>query len=144
MTHPAIDGMDRQDGADFSARDVKTLFGGTKSQISMELSGAYPLKMCKKYYTREVFFDKIDNRVLLTDTTDAENVILNFITYEKPEMAGNRIMVGTLAEAAFSGAELLSVEILPITDARPRIAWDHELYRIHLAMTAAEFKLEIK
>lgn len=141
---PTIEGIDQHDGADYCAREVETLFGETTSSISMELSGAYPLVSGKKRYTRKILFDKLNNLVLLTDTTDAENVILNFITYEKPEITENRIMVGDLAEAAFTGAELLSVEVLPVTDARLQTAWDHELYRIRLSMTAAEFQLKIK
>lgn len=141
---PTIEGLDQQDGAEYGARDVKTSFGETESSISMELSGAYPLKTCKKYYTRRVFFDKLKGRILLTDTTDAENVTLNFITYEKPEVTEGSIQLGSLARVSFSGAECLSVEILPITDARLQTAWDHDLYRIQLSMTAAEFQLEIK
>ena len=141
---PTIEGLDQQDGADFCARETEISFGETESCISMELSGAYPLKSCKKSYTRSVFFDKLNSKILLTDTTNAENVILNFITCEKPEVTENSILVGALAQAAFSGAKLKSVEVLPITDARLQTAWDHELYRIRLTMTAAEFQLEIK
>lgn len=140
---PTIEGLDQQDGAEYRARDVETAFHETESSVSMELSGAYPLKTCKKHYTRRVFFDKLKCRILLTDTTDAENVILNFITYEKPEVTADSIQLSTLARAAFSGAKLLSVEPLPITDARLQTAWDHVLYRIRLVMTAAKFKLEI-
>lgn len=154
---PTIEGLDQQNGAEYCAGDVKTSFHETESSITMELSGAYPMKdnmesgmendpakTCKKHYTRRVFFDKLKDRILLTDTTNAENVILNFITYEKPEVTEGRIQLGALAQAAFSGAKLMSVEVLPITDARLRTAWDHDLYRIRLVMTAAEFELNIK
>lgn len=80
----------------------------------------------------------------MADTTDAENVILNFITYEKPEVTENNILIGTLAKAAFTGAELMAIDVLPITDARLQTAWNHELYRIRLTMTAKEFQLEIE
>ena len=140
---PTIEGLDQHDGPDYRARAVETSFGEAKSHISMELSGAYPLKDFKTDYTREIFFDKLDNRILLKDTTNAENVVLNFITYEKPEAEGNRIRIGALAKAAFEGAEVIKIETLPITDARLRTAWDHDLYRIRLQMTAREFLLEI-
>ena len=80
----------------------------------------------------------------MTDTTNAENVILNFITYEKPEVAEGCIQLGALAQAAFSGAKLMSVEVLPITDARLQTAWDHDLYRIRLVMADEKFELEIE
>lgn len=141
---PTIEGLDQHDGAEYCARDVETFFSRTESSISMELSGAYPLKTCKKHYTRRVFFDKLKSRIFLADATDAENVILNFITYEKPEVTENSIQLGTLAQASFSGAKLLSVETLPITDARLQTAWDHELYRLRLVMISGEFQLEIR
>ncbi len=141
---PTIEGLDQHDGADYRAEDIETSLHETNSCISMELSGAYPFKMCKKYYTRRMFFDKLNNRIVLTDTTDAGNVILNFITYEKPVVEENHITLGSLAAARFSGADILSVEALPILDARLRTAWDHELYRIRLTMTNPEFVLEIK
>lgn len=141
---PTVEGLDQHDGADYRAKEVKTSFGETESGISMELSGAYPFADLKKNYTRKVFFDKLGNRILLTDSTNSENVILNFITYEKPEVTENNILIGALARAAFTGAKPMTVEVLPITDARLQTAWDHELYRIRLTMTAAEFQLEIK
>lgn len=154
---PTIEGLDQQNGAEYCASDVKTAFHETESSISMELSGAYPMrdslgsgmegnpgKTCKKHYTRRVFFDKLKNRILLADATDAENVILNFITYEKPEVTDGCIQLGALAQASFSGAKLSSVEVLPITDARLQTAWDHDLYRIRLAMTDRKFELEIE
>ncbi len=141
---PTIEGLDQLDGRDYRAENVRTFFEETQSGISMELSNAYSFKTYKKHYTREVFFDKLSNRVLLTDTTDAGNVVLNFITYEKPEVTENSIRIGTLAQASFSGAKPLMVEVLPVTDARLQTAWNHELYRIRLTMTASEFQLEVK
>ena len=141
---PTIEGLDQLDGPDYFAGNVKTFFEETRSRISMELSSAYSFKTCKKHYTREVFFDKLSNRVLLTDTTDAKDVVLNFITYEKPEVTENVILIGSLAQASYSGAKPLTVEVLPVTDARLRTAWDHELYRIRLTLTASEFQLEVK
>ncbi|MCM1539851.1 MAG: heparinase II/III-family protein [Blautia sp.] len=141
---PTIEGLDQHDGEEYRATEVETAFQDTESGISMELSGAYPLKTCKKHYTRSIFFDKIKDRILLKDSTDAGNVILNFITYEKPSVTDGHMEIGSLAQACFSGAAPMAVEVLPITDARLRTAWDHDLYRIQLAMTAAEFQLEIK
>lgn len=141
---PTIEGLDQHDGADYHAKDVKTSFGESQSSISMEISDAYSLNNLKRDYTREVFFDKLNSRIILTDTTDAENVVLNFITYEKPQIIENNILIGTLAKAAFTGAKFTAIDTLPITDARLKTAWDHELYRIRLTMTAKEFQLEVE
>lgn len=141
---PTIEGLEQHDGADYHARETETSFGESQSSISMEISGAYPLKNLKRDYTRKVFFDKLNDRIVLTDTTDFKNIILNFITYEKPTVIENNILIGTLAKAVFTGAELMAIDMLPITDARLQTAWNHELYRIRLTMTAREFQLEIE
>ena len=96
----------------------------------------------KPSYVRKVVFDKVKNSITLTDTTDSKNVILNFITYNRPEFKGNSIQIGN-ASADFHGAKLLTVETLPITDRRLQTAWDHDLYRIRLKMTEPDFRLSI-
>lgn len=52
----------------------------------------------------------------------------------------------TVGEATllWAGAELLAIETLPITDARLKTAWDHDLYRIRLRKRGGVFRLTIK
>ena len=135
----------------------------------MELAEAYPGGIPFSY-VRTVSLDKEQNTVILTDTTDSRDVILNFITYEKPvfdapcatpradEPRTNaasaytnhrsspsntlRAKIGS-AEVILEGANLLAVETLPITDRRLQTAWDHDLYRIRLQLTEATFRMEI-
>lgn len=140
---PTIDGLDQHEGAAYKARDVVTSFDENSASISMELSAAYPLPEKNNSYYRKVSFDKEDNCITLTDTTDCKNVVLNFITYEKPTIEDSLISVGE-AEIAFRGARLLTVETLPITDARLKTAWDHDLYRIRLAMSDTVFQMKIR
>lgn len=140
---PTINGLDQHDGACYRAGDVFTSFDENNASISMELAGAYPLLEKKHSYRRQVSFDKTNSCVTLTDTTDCHSVILNFITYNHPEINGLTISLGA-AELSFRGAELLGIEVLPITDPRLRTAWDHELYRIRLTMTDSEFQLTIR
>ena len=140
---PTIEGMDQHAGADYCARQVVTSMNRNgKSSISMELSGAYPLPAPACSYSRSVVLDKNVGCITLTDRTDSRNVILNFITYEKPQATGNTIQVGT-ARLTFSGASLAAIEVLPITDQRLRIAWDHDLYHIRLRLEDAEFQMNI-
>lgn len=113
----------------------------------MELAAAYPAAQATVpdlTYVRKVILKKTSNTVVLEDRTNAEDVILNFITYEKPViLSDGKISIGTTL-AAFEGAELLTTETLPITDARLKTAWDHDLYRIRLRMSGTDFKLIIK
>ena len=141
---PIIDGLDQHDGAAFCATDVSTSMTECEASISMEIGTAYPFaenSLPKRSYRRQVTFDKVCSSITLEDTTDSEDVILNFITYEKPDIS-NTFQVGD-ATLTWEGAELITVETLPITDRRLQTAWDHDLYRIQLRMTGANFKLHI-
>ena len=87
---------------------------------------------------------KSSNTVVLEDHTNAQDVILNFITYEKPViLSDGKLSIGE-ASASFEGADLLAIETLPITDARLKTAWDHDLYRIRLKGNDASFRLTIQ
>ena len=85
---------------------------------------------------------------MLKDTTGLSDVILNFITYEKPSLNHGQLHIGSLADISFSGACPLTgspaIEVLPITDERLKKAWDHDLYRVRLRMTGNEFTMEIR
>lgn len=140
---PTIDGQDQHDGETYKAENVVTSFADDTASISMELSAAYPLSDKDCTYRRKVFFDKKENCITLTDTTNIKNVILNFITYEKPMVENRDIHLGN-SEITFSGARLLTIEALPITDARLKTAWDHELYRIRLTMNDNVFQMKIR
>ena len=82
--------------------------------------------------------------VALHDHTNAENVVLNFITYEKPVLtAPGRLQIGQNCEVLTEGAEFFALETLAITDARLKWSWDHDLYRLRLKMTGSDFKMTI-
>ncbi|MDE7224829.1 MAG: hypothetical protein K2O34_13760 [Acetatifactor sp.] len=94
--------------------------------------------------------DKEKEKVVLQDITNLQDVILNFITYEKPVLYKGQLRIGSLAAASFDGADPLtssdapSIEVLPITDERLKKAWDHDLYRVRLRMTKSVFTMEIQ
>lgn len=162
---PTINGLDEKDGADFRATEVNAVLDAAIPCISMELSTAYQLP-ADISYLRKVTLDKAENKAELFDQTNAKDVILNFITYEQPVVtvagtqagsdvavsdtvasdatASGTIQIGTLAEASYTGADLLTVEVLPITDPRLQKAWDHDLYRIRLKLTGSEFHMTIQ
>ena len=141
---PTINGRDEKDGSNYCATNVCVSLNDAMPTISMELATAYPLPDTEISYVRSVTLDKQTHSVHLLDKTNADQVILNFITYEKPEVTENLIQIGTIAQAEFTGAELLAIEVLPITDARLKKAWDHDLYRIRLTMANPEFHMTIQ
>ncbi len=145
---PTLMGLDEKDGADYCAQNVAVLQETDTASISMELAGAYPLSAAKNStvspsYSRTVTLSKTKNTITINDCTNLSDVILNFITYEKPAVHENILQIGSLAAASLEGAVLYTIEVLPITDARLKTAWDHDLYRVRLKMTGPEFKMEI-
>lgn len=145
---PVINNTEQKDGSEYCASQVKASFTEAESCFSMEIAGAYPLQgqenpADKIFYLRRLSLDREHNRVLLTDSTNAENVELHFITYEKPVLFRDEILFEGFSRVNYRGAAPVKVETLPITDARLQTAWDHDLYRIILKMTETEFSMEI-
>ena len=139
---PALNGLDQKDGANYRASSVDVSLEGGTPTISMELTTAYPLDDITLSYMRRVTLHKEKDCVILEDTTNCRDVILNFITYDKPDIKDNSLMIGD-AVCHFEGAELFEVETLPITDARLKTAWDHDLYRIRMHLKGKRFIIEI-
>lgn len=52
------------------------------------------------------------------------------------------LQIGGLAAASFCVAVPFAIEVLPITDARLKKAWDHDLYRVRLTMTGGMFTMK--
>lgn len=82
--------------------------------------------------------------MLLLDQTNASKAVLHLITYEKPTLSAGKIQLGDLALITYTGASVLNTEALPITDARLKTAWDHDLYRINLALSGNILRMEIQ
>lgn len=146
---PVINGLEQKDGAEYSASKVQASFTEKESSFSMNIAGAYPIKTQERaseplFYTRKLSLDREHSRVLLSDSTNAGNVELHFITYEKPVLSDKEILFENFAGVTYQGAVPVKVETLPITDARLQTAWDHDLYRIILKMTGTDFSMEIK
>lgn len=174
---PAIEGFDQHEGASYRARDVVVHMADAEQEsaasktpapfISMELAGAYPLAEAGRpeiSYVRKVAFDRARDCITLTDSTNAGNVILNFITYDRPMVLETPTALKDTAAASqgapparcrknaltiggtyidFRGGELIEIETLPITDKRLQAAWDHDLYRFRLKMTDNTFVMQI-
>lgn len=144
---PTIMGMDELPGANHCATNISLIkdINDKVCGVNMNIEKAYPEEIGSKYYyNRNVFLNLEDDLVELTDTTDAPDTILNFITYHKPNVISDSgaIAIDNAMLEAFGG-ELISVETLPIVDERLKTAWDHDLYRIRFKMNK-EFKLSVK
>lgn len=149
---PTLMGLDQRDGREYRAADVNTRWDDDTASISMELLTAYPISRSPETdapsYRRSVTLDKKRETVVLKDTTSLPDVILNFITYEKPVLCEGKLQIGSLANVSFAGAcplaDAPTIEVLPITDERLKKAWDHDLYRVRLRLTGNVFTMEIR
>ncbi len=143
---PAVQGLDQLPGEDHGAAEVEYAFSEGESHISMELAGAYPEIPGNPQFTyrRKVTLDKNDNTVIIEDTTNEKDVILNFILSEEPLLEGDGVRIGNLGRMDWQGAKYLETEVLPITDARLQQAWDHDLYRLRLQSLADTVRIAIK
>lgn len=153
---PTLNGQMQQSGASFRATNVKTYFSDEQSSISMELSTAYP-KTCQiESYQREVILEK-EKEIRITDSftsSQSADVILNLMTYEKPilihpsDLNNNSfslIQIGDLGLIRLEGHYTdLVIETIPITDPRLQTAWDHEIYRIRMALKDSSITLCIQ
>lgn len=142
---PTINGLNQSAGGKYQASNVLITCDNDKSELVMDINTAY--EGLNDPYTRKVCFDKERNRIIIRDTTDYKDVVLNFITYDKPtpvseySSSGN-MMIGS-ASVEYNGASLIEIETLPITDPRLMTAWDHDLYRIKLKLNNKQFDMVI-
>ncbi|MBO5372974.1 MAG: heparinase II/III family protein [Lachnospiraceae bacterium] len=138
---PEINGLMQQDGEAFKATNVTYTLGDSLAEISMELKDAYPTDCGIASYLRCAKLIKGD-KIVITDhfsfrkeSTDT-SVVLNLLTYDMPkELSADKgiaLQIGTLGNLTVASGKLLAIETLPITDARLKTAWEHDLYRIRI------------
>jgi len=150
---PEINGTMQKDGEEYCATNVTYSLGEDVGEISMELQKAYPFAEGIEKYLRQAKLIK-GKEIVIRDEFSFENgakntsVVLNLLTYEKPlqDASSDRLVlkVGELGLVSIDGGELLEIETLPITDARLKTAWDHELYRVRIKATERFLELHIK
>ncbi len=143
---PTISGLDQMAGSVYLATSVCCDLEGPQKEISMHIEKAYPLPdgPCGNTYIRSICLDAASETFILTDTSDYQDVVLNFITYDemKPSDMPGTYLLGA-SSVTFSGASLTAMETLPIVDARLKLAWDRDLYRIRLKMESGQFTMKV-
>lgn len=152
---PTINHLMQKAGAHYKATNVQTCFTDATSFIKMNLATAYPDNGNLTSYHRQVslYKDTVyqDNRIVITDTiipnsdiNSDSNIILNLITYEKPSLQNEQILIGQLAILELSPCfSHIEIEQLPITDPRLALCWDHDLYRIRITLNQLQATLTI-
>lgn len=162
---PTINGMDQLPGEDYYADNVFVSLYHTSvitnsntensttdktSRIAMELATAYPKECGIKSYRREVSFtptgdtDIISCKDEFTFSKDAHDkqVILNFMSYDKPSFTDGVLTLGTKYAFDTIGVKECFIEEIPITDARLQITWKHNIYRIRFVIEKNIFHIK--
>lgn len=161
---PTVNGIMQKDGEACRAKEVRYQISDALCEIDMDIAGAYPAESGLQYYRRKASLIK-GKEILIKDSfsfqggaacLSADNdlrknsVVLSFMTYEKPVLRNAApdspkalvFSVSSLGTLAVTGGEKAEIETIPITDARLKTAWEHEIYRI--LITAVNSEMEIK
>ena len=140
--------------------DIATAYPAEAGLISYRRNAA--LMKGQEIIIRDVFTFRGDSakksRNAENGTADGINsVIMSLMTYEKPVIAKNTtdhadiaewdealtFRVGSAGTLRIKGGRLSRIETIPITDARLKTAWEHELYRILLDVAGTELEMRI-
>ncbi len=154
---PAFDGIMQMNGPEYRASQLSCDCSDTVSQISMEISGAYPAQIGS--YQRQAVLEK-GKGITIHDTYDGpcKSVVLSLMTYEKPEVNGaaaadsgiptdstpSVLTVGNLGTCRIKGASRIEIEEIPITDPRLALTWKHSIYRTLVTLEETDLVLDIQ
>lgn len=147
---PTVNGHMQKDGESYGAANVAYQLDDAVCRIEMELAGAYPAESGLRSFHRNARLIKgreivIEDRFAFHESTPdssrkpdcrlKNSVVMSLMTYEKPiidltEDTSFVLRVGSGGKLSVTGGRLLRIETIPITDARLRTAWEHEIYRI--------------
>lgn len=119
-------------GEEFCATETDVQMERNPS-IRMELKGAYPQEAKIHTYTRKVIHRK-HVCIEVTDTVKSTSLpTLTLMSVELPSVEDNTIFLGelgTIQIEANSNPLDITIEEIPITDARLSLAWPERIYRI--------------
>lgn len=113
------------------------------SYITMDISACYPPSAQLTRYERRVTFSK-EQGISVSDSYDgALNCYISLMLYENPIITEASIQVGDLGTITIPKGCTCVTECIPITDARLKTAWEHDIYRIKLYPKEHQFCLHI-
>lgn len=158
---PTIDGFMQHDGEEYCATEVSCDL--EEKRIHMDIAKAYPAECGLLSYIRDARLKTgaeilIEDHFSFADASNGHQVVLSLMTYEKPEIVPDtpdgccRLTIGqdcadkegsVFGTLTLEGGQFLSVEEIPITDARLATAWDHSLYRTLATARGNCLKLKI-
>lgn len=151
---PTVNGCMQSDGEHYRAQDVSWQFSDDICEIAMDIAPAYPTEAGLLYYKRNALLIK-HKEIIIRDRfafcsgkkAATNSVVLSFMTYEKPILQDAehelKFAVGSLGCMYMTGVNYLKTETIPIDDARLKKAWEHEIYRILVAVEDEQAEIHI-
>jgi hypothetical protein len=140
---PTFDGVMQHDGAEFAARDVRTVLADDRAEMSMDIAGAYAADAKVRSYRRRVTLNKGRN-IEIDDEFDGDRPAeLSLMFASRPTLGASSIALAGLATILLEGAGVTRLEEIPITDARLHKAWPDRLYRVLVPLAGSRLKLTI-
>lgn len=144
---PTINGKMQQNGKVFHADVLDYRFTADGGMFRMDIANAYPKEAGIASYIRE--FSMTQEGISLTDRFtfqqgSRKELVLNFMTYEKPKLSGSRIKIGALGELNWDFSAQVAIEECAVTDERLVLCWKHSIYRIRLTVSDANTAGSIK
>ena len=127
---PFFGEAEQHNGAQFAARAVSCTTDGKKSVLSMDIAGAYPNGAEK--WEREISLDREKAEITVKDSfrlTSAERVGFTFMTQQKPELSGGRLILGggSLSREGFDGS--VKTEKITLEDETFKKSFGDSIYR---------------
>lgn len=113
------------------------------SVICMDIADCYPPEARLTSYERTITFSK-EQGITIQDSYIGElDCYISLMLYEEPVITANQIQVGTLGFITLSDGCTCIPERIPITDARLKTAWTHDIYRVKIYPSGHEYNISI-
>lgn len=139
---PTVNGIMQKDGREFAASDVVQSDSAGRSELRMDLSGAYPDSAGVERWLRSVMLDRGERTITVTDEYVLSSFVappqLNLMTALRPEIAEpGRIRLrrpdsGNIVLAFDSAAVSSAIDPIDLNDDQLRNRWGDRVYRLVL------------
>lgn len=146
-----VGGVIQKAGPQFRATGTSAHFDDSLCSISMDIAPAYGDSRIHTYQRTVSLYKEPDSRITVHDLYDGSicPVVLSLMTYEPPCIASLNgtealITVGNLGTCRINGVSDITIEKIPIEDARLKGTWKHELYRCLVTMEGKEIFITIQ
>ena len=133
---PTVNGVMQGAGRRFEARNVEYQSDDAAAQFRLDIGAAYPAEAGIEHWLRTLRLDRQHNVVEVRDAWTLRgngSVAFTLMTPAAVTIENGRLRFGNVVQVLYQPASLTpSIEPIPITDARLKLAWGTMLYRVLL------------